>query len=185
MAEPASAYILELSVGPGGSRWAETHTWTAPWQLKLILEEFCTNDDNLAAYHCIAYGATLGVWVVQRGHLIDFVDLHPYLLVTLPGGKRPLAELLADTGALNAFLDGRADDWLEDVELTLFWDPIEERLPNLEAPLLAPDETAPFEGLPPPAAPKETYLDFANPMTLGSIEHESGEELEPPFDLPS
>jgi hypothetical protein len=37
----------------------------------------------------------------------------------------------------------------------------------------------------PPVAPKESYLSHANPMTLGSIDHESGEELEPPFDLPS
>lgn len=181
----SSAYILELSVGPGGSRWAETHTWTEPWQLKLILEEFCSNDDNLAAYHCISYGATLAIWVVQQGHLVDFIDLHPYLLVTLPDGKRPLGEFRADEPALNAFLDGREDDWLEDVELTLFWDPIEERLPKLRAPVLQPGESVEFEGTPPPTAPKDSYLSFANPLTLGSIEHESGEELEPPFDLPS
>lgn len=181
----ASAYILELSVGPGGSRWAETHTWTEPWQLRLILEEFCANEDNLAAYHCISYGATLGVWVVQNGHLVDFVDLHPYILVTLPGEKRPLGEFRADEDALNAFLDGREDDWLEDVKLTLFWDPIEERLPKLEAPVLAPDESVDFEGLPPPSAPKDSYLSFANPLTLGSMEQESGEELEPPFEVPS
>lgn len=181
----SSAFILELSVGPGGSRWAETHTWTEPWQLKRILEEFCANDDNLAAYHCISYGATLAIWVVQSGHLVDFVDLHPYILVTLPEGKRPLGEFRADEDALNAFLDGREDDWLEDVQLTLFWDPIEERLPKLEAPLLQHDEDAPFEGTPPAIAPKDSYLSHANPMTLGSMEHESGEELEPPFDLHS
>ena len=181
----ASAYILELSVGPGGSRWAETHTWTEAWQLRLILEEFCANDDNLAAYHCISYGATLAIWVVQEGHLVDFIDLHPYILVTLDEGKRPLAEFRADEDALSAFLDAHEDGWLEDVELTLFWDPIEERLPKLVQPVLENDETVRFEGLAPPVAPRDSYLSHANPMTLGSVDHESGEELEPPFELPS
>lgn len=181
----ASAYILELSVGPGGSRWAETHTWTEPWQLRAILEQFCENDGNLAAYHCISYGATLGIWIVQQGRLLDFIDLHPFILVGLPDGKRPLREFLDDEGALNAYLDGRTDDWLEEVELTLVWDPIEEQLPRLLAPVLSPDDEVPFSAEAFPTAPKENYLDFANPLVMGSMEHESGEELDPPFELPS
>jgi hypothetical protein len=180
----ASAYILELSVHPGGSRWAETHTWTQPWQLRLLLEEFCANTDNLAAYHCISYGATLAIWVVQAGHLVDFVDLHPFIVVTLPDGNRSLAEFLADHRALNAFLDAHEDGWLEDIELTLFWEPIAERLPQLMPPVLLLDESVNFEGVPPPTAPKDSYLSFANPLTLGSKDHEGGGELEPPFELP-
>jgi hypothetical protein len=175
----ASAYILELSVGPGGSRWAETHTWTEPWQLRAILEQFCENDGNLAAYHCISYGATLGIWVVQQGRLLDFI------LVGLPDGHRPLREFLDDERALNAYLDGRLDDWLEDVELTLAWEPIAGRLPRLLAPVLTPDDEVPFSATAFPTAPPDTYLDFANPLVLGSIEHESGEALDPPFELPS
>lgn len=181
----ASAFILELSVGPGGSRWAETHTWTEPWQLRAILERFCENDDNLAAYHSISYGATLGIWIVQQGRLIDFIDLHPFILVTVEGQRRPLAEFLADTEAHSSFLDAHEDGWLEDVELTLFWDPIEERLPKLLAPVLEPEDELEFVSAKLPTAPSETYLDFANPLVLGSREHESGEDLEPPFELPS
>lgn len=180
-----SAYILELSVPPGGSAWAETHTWTEPWQLRLILEEFCANDDNLAAYHCLTQRATLGVWVVQRGHLVDFVDLHPYVLVETPAGARPLGELKADEAALAPLLDGPDDAWLEAVRLSLAWDALEERLPTLSSPLLQPDEAIAFEAAPPPTAPRATWLSFVNPMTLGSMEHESGEALEPPFELPS
>lgn len=181
----ASAYILELSVGPGGSRWAETHTWTEPWQVRAILEQFCENDGNLAAYHCLSAGATLGVWIVQHGRLLDFVDLHPFIIVGLPDGKRPLRELLDDERALNAYLDGRADDWLEDVELTLDWEAVEARLPKLLAPLLEPDAEVPFAASKLPSAPPGSYLAFANPLVLGSRDHESGEELDPPFELPS
>lgn len=180
----ASAYILELSVGPSGSRWGELHTWTERWQLRAILEQFCENDDNLAAYHSIFYGATLGVWVVQQGRLVEFVDLHPFILVTLPEGQRPLAEFLADQPARAAFLDGHEDEWLDDVELTLFWDPVEERLPPLLPPLLGPEDEVAFTSARLPNAPADSYLEFANPLSLRSIDYEAG-ELEPPFELPS
>jgi hypothetical protein len=181
----SSAYVLELSARPGGARWAETHTWTEPWQLRMLLDEFCANDDNLAAYHCLAAAATLGIWVVQQGELTRFIDLQPFIFVKQPEGARSLAELFADPETLNALLDAHDDEWLEDVELELFWDAIEDQLPALVAPVLQPDEQAPVELVFPPGAPKDSYLSFATPLTLGSVEHESGEELEPPFELPS
>jgi hypothetical protein len=172
-----SCYVLELSVQPGGSRWAELHTYPEPGHLRLILEAFCANEGGLAAYHAIWYGATLGIWVIQRGEVAAFVDLHPHIRATL--GERSL--LLSDP-ALDS-LRGEIDeawDTAEQVTLELFWDPIELALPALVAPVLARGDTVALTGVPDSV---ETYLDVADELAIGSLEAEQGEAIDPPFDL--
>jgi len=172
-----SCYVLELSVQPGGSRWAELHTYPQPGHLRLILEQFCANEGGLSAYHAIWYGATLGIWVIQRGAVAAFVDLHPHIRATL--GERSL--LLSDP-ALDAVRDEIEDAWdtADAIKLELFWDPIEIALPPLVPPVLARGDSVSPAGIP---ESSETYLGVADELAIGSVEAEQGEEIDPPFDL--
>lgn len=130
----ASAYVLELSFGPSDA----FRVWTEPEDLKRALEVFCANEGNQAAYRAVIVGGTLGIWVVQRDALTQFVDVTPFIRAELGHGPRTLDELWRDERQLAAWGEemDEADPWLERVKLELFWDPIAERLPPLHEPML-------------------------------------------------
>lgn len=47
----------------------------------------------MSAYHAIWYGATLALWVVQKGEVVQCVDLYDYIKASLQGkGPMPLAD---------------------------------------------------------------------------------------------
>lgn len=163
-----SAYILELTPRAPRVKWGELRVLVDGAGLKLALEEFGRAPH--AAFHVIISGATLGVWVVQRGVLTDFIDLHPFIRADLGSGARTLDELWSDERALGEW-GGAMDDvdpWLEHLQLEVFWDPIAEKLPLLEPPCLAPDESVPFEYGALATRALTTRLPASNPMKLGT-----------------
>lgn len=172
-----SCYVLELSVQPGGSRWAELHAYTEPGHLKLWLEAFCRNE-TMGAYHAMLYGATLGLWVVQRGVVARFIDLHPHIRAHLPedGGVVQLdqKEKLEEIASAQAESDF---DYYDRVRLEPFWDAIELKLPALEAPLLISGGETEVKN--PYAVTIDTYLE--DHVTFGSYDAEAGETLDPPW----
>jgi hypothetical protein len=78
-----SVYVLECSVQPGGSRWAELHTYTTPGPILRVLDRLCANEHGFFAYHTLWYGAVVGLWTIHHGEVVDFTDLHPYVSVDL------------------------------------------------------------------------------------------------------
>lgn len=181
---PRSLYVLELSVQPGGSRWAELHAYAEPRHLKAWVRSFCANEDGLPAYHAIWYGATLGIWTVQRGAVTKFVDLHRHVLARV-GRAEP--EPLSRRGALKRLLRqaGAPDEDDDDfdleayarVKLSVDWDAVAARLPALREPTIAPGELATIRHGRPPRV--ETYLE--DEVLFGSYDAEAGERLDPPF----
>jgi len=200
--EDKSCYVLELSVGPGGSRWAELHAYTDKAHIRAWIDVFCQNDGGLSAYHAIWYGATLGVWTIQRGEVVDFIDLHPLIRARLPGGESaPLVEedqvnamvRQARKAQLDEEREKQGDDeefdeddyedtdfdTFERLEMECDWSAVEKRLAPLEPPLLAPGQKAKARrnkkfGV-------SSYLERA--VRFGSYDEEAGTELEPPFEI--
>ncbi|UQA60338.1 hypothetical protein [Polyangium aurulentum] len=198
-----SCYVLELSVQPGGSRWAETHTYSDPAHIRAWLEVFCSNDSGFSAYHAIWYGATLGIWIVQAGDVVDFIDVYPHIFARL--GDAPPVPLADDAGCRTLVRAWRKSDaeeegneeveqdddeyddedfaTYESMKLELDWEAIASKLPPLVEPRIMPGQATRIrlsKTLPEVAS----YLEDDS-IEFGSYEHESGEELEPPFSLPA
>jgi hypothetical protein len=183
---PTSCYILELSVQPGGARWAELHVYTDPAHLRPFIEMFCAMPARMYAYFAVWYGATLGVWVVQAGEVERFIDLHRYILISrgahapIPLADKDLVETMLLAGkrrsdrliGRSAFFDG--------VELTLAWDELAAVLPPLRPPLLAPGDATPVSGH--ERFDDDNYLPRV--AQFGSREVEGGEPIPIPFDIP-
>ena len=87
---PTSCYLLEFSVGPGGARHAHIHAYGDFDRLRASFERHDDVDDYLVIW----YGATLVLWVVQEGVVVDDIDLHPYLRTGDAQYDRTLARLL-------------------------------------------------------------------------------------------
>ncbi len=170
-----SCYVLELSVQPGGSRWAELHAYDQPAKLRNRLAEFCSNDGNDAAYHAISYGATLAIWTVCYDSVVEWVDLHP-LIRAVPPSPEDGAEFCLDSVPEELSLeqhpsasDGLA--WYESFsryKLEFDWDAIKARLPRLKGPRLKPGETMPVNN--PFAKEVDTYLTLG--IDYGSVNEE-------------
>lgn len=192
-----SAYLLELSVQPGGSRWAEVHVYSKLEHIRAWLDEFCKNE-SMGAYHAIWYGATLAIWVAQKGQIVQYIDLHPHIKARLDGSEAvPLADrdgcmALVRKGRKTAEDDGEAedaddDDWSDDdldtldrIKLEFSWVDISAQLPALEAPLLKPGQRIRIKHKKKPKI--DTYVENGT-FAYGSYDHEGGAELDPPFEV--
>lgn len=166
-----SAYILELSPRAPQTRWGALHVTVEPEALRGVLEQFC-RANGAGPFHAIISGTTLGVWVVQRGVVSEFIDLHPFIRADLGNGARTLADLWSDERMLREWGSEAMDDvdpWLEKLHLEVFWDPIAELLPPLQLPLLAQNEATPFDYGPLSTQVLKTRLAKANPMKLGEL----------------
>ncbi|HRI63045.1 MAG TPA: hypothetical protein PK156_02375 [Polyangium sp.] len=190
-----SAYILELSVAPGGSRWAEVHVYSRLEHIRAWLEEFCKNE-GMSAYHAIWYGATLALWVVQKSQVVQCIDLHPYIKASL-GDLGPIPVSDRD-GCLKLVRqarevqpdeeeEGEDDDWcdedidiLDKMKLELSWIEISAQLPALEPPLLLPGQLIRIKHKKKPQL--HTYVDDGS-LSYGSYDHEGGIDLDPPFEV--
>ncbi len=195
--------MLELSVQPGGSRWAELHAYSNPAHIRAWLEAFCKNDAGTSAYHAIWYGATLGIWIVQQGKVVNFIDLYPHISARVGDSQ---AVPIEDDAGCRALVRGarkpveRNEDDEEDdddefdhededldtydaMRLELDWAAIEGQLPPLMEPLLLPGQRTRIRlgtALPEVAS----YLEGGS-IEFGSYDHEAGVHLDPPFSLPS
>jgi hypothetical protein len=198
-----SCYVLELSVGPGGSRWAELHAYSDPDHIQAWLESFCNNDSGMSAYHGIWYGATLGIWIVQRGDVVDFIDVHPFIHARAGegGASAPLSDTKACMKVVREAVKGPGKaageahdedeeddedddfDWddYERVTLVLDWEAIAARLPPLKPPLLLPGQRTKTRH-PKKKWKVDTYFE-GDSILFGSYDEEAGEKLDPPFDL--
>jgi hypothetical protein len=200
-----SCYVLELSVQPGGSRWAELHAYSNLDHIRACLDVFLENGGGTSAYHAIGYGATLGIWTVQHGDVVGFVDLHSLIQIR-HRDKPPLS--LADEPALRAFVYERrlehyreegadeeeeeipdADDWddydlttYEEMTMELDWAAVAARLSPLEPPVLAPGGRAKVRHDNWKKSPRSMYAQERS-VRFGSYEVENGDRLEPPFEI--
>ena len=137
MMRVGSAYVLQYSAGEfGGMVWSEQYVVSTQREVRQALEEIAASPPRRRQY---AFGgeSTVGVWVVQRGHVKGFVDLRPTLSTAYDGRRRGVSELIADDPTYDP---GEA---FEEGELPLFVDgpAVEALLPVLEAPILAAGET--------------------------------------------
>lgn len=201
-----SCYVLELSVSPGGSRWAELHAYSDPAHIQACLAGFCANSSGFGAYHAIWYGATLGVWVIQAGTVVDFIDVYPSITVQL-GEQAPvpvrgeaaralvIAERVRRIQAERAGKppeDGEDDEHIasedyhdvdtdiyEAMKLHLDWTAVGSRLPPLTPPLLGPGDRTHVRFNAPPTT--RGYLVGKDVIKFGSREQESGDVIDPPF----
>lgn len=186
-----SFHVLEISVQPGGARFAELHVDPDPAQLRPALAGFCANSDGLSAYLAIWYGARIGVWTVQAGVVTGFVDAYPHIAVHLDD-RPPIP--LTDDDALRALIlavreqklreeDDEVDEYdlqadyhdldmetYEAMRLVVDWPAIAATLPALTPPLLQPRELAVVRH---DAPPRDTYLKTGT-IRLGAHEHETG-----------
>lgn len=193
-----STYVLETSVGPGGSRWAEIHAYTSRDHIKACLTAFCANE-QMQAYHAIWYGAVLAIYTIQRGAVVTWLDLHPHLYARLDD-KGPLP--LTETKTICALVRARRpkssdapeveeeeldplDDWddsdvatFDSVELSFDWPAIERQLAPLQDPLLGPSESTRIELK--IKQPDDAYLYSSKTLEYGSEDREAGERIDPP-----
>lgn len=168
---PRSCYVLELSVEPGGSRWAELHAYTDPRKLAALVKRFCKNEHGFSAYHAIWYGATLGIWVVQAGVVTRFVDLHPWISARRGRGEAvPLARKAALRRALDLGAPGEPydEDLPAKVKLAVDWDEVAALLPALKQPLLRRGEATPVRRV--RGARRASYLE--DEVQFGSVDPE-------------
>ncbi|MBZ5715328.1 hypothetical protein [Nannocystis pusilla] len=191
-AVPRSCYVLELSVQPGGSRWAELHVYSEVQHVRACIDQFVANDDGLSTFHAVWYGATLGVWLVQRGEVVEFVDLEPHLGARIDGGDWvPLSQ--AQALAIAARPRDEDDEEEEDdrspaelaahdrMELRIDWEAVAARLPALESPQLRPGQRTTVTFRSDPGV--DSYLDDGGEVRFGSWELEGGDALPPPFTI--
>ncbi|MCY1054252.1 hypothetical protein [Nannocystis sp. SCPEA4] len=197
-AVPRSCYIVELSVQPGGSRWAELHVYSEVQHVRACVDQFVANDDGLSTYHAVWYGATLGVWLVQRGEVVEFVDLEPHLSARIDGSEWvPLSQAQAlvlaarprDEDGDEEEEDDRLPADFEDcdldaygrMELRIDWEAVAACLPALESPQLRPGQrtTVTFRSKPEIGS----YLDDGDEVRFGSWDLEGGDGLPPPFTI--
>lgn len=192
MSEKKSTYVLETSVGPGGSRWAEIHAYSDIAHIEACVRSFCENT-AMQAYHAIWYGADLWLYAIQRGEVAFKLDLHRFLYAKLAGrGPHRLDESDAlaamitsvvreesgeeDTDEEALTLDD-LDDWevFDRVELFVDWPAVLAVVPALEGPLLAPGERTRIN-----TDNAEAYLAISRTLRYGSEDRESGVRLDPP-----
>jgi len=203
-----SCYVVEMSVGPGGSRWAELHAYTELAHVRWAIDRLCQNDCGTAAYHAISYGATVGIWTIQRGEVAAFLDLHPFIAAELEG--KPAAKLSDHDGCMRILVERRKElsredgddedeeeleeeeildidlEIYEEMALTADWEAIASRLPPLEEPLLGPGERACQDnprGIPEPHEGTYFYLD--ENIRFGSYDVENGDVLDGPVPFES
>lgn len=193
-----STYVLETSVGSGGSRWAEIHAYNSRDHIKACLQAFCANE-QMQAYHAIWYGAVLAIYTIQRGAVVTCLDLHQHLFARLDEtGPLPLTE----TKTICALVRARRpksdepppaddeeidplDDWddsdvatFDSVQLTFDWPAIERQLDPLQDPLLGPSESTRIELK--IKLPEDAYLYSSKTLEYGSEDREAGERIDPP-----
>lgn len=202
-----SCYVLQLSVSPGGSRWAEHHAYTDLAHVRACLDVFLENGGGMSAYHAISYGATLGIWTVQRGTVVGFVDLHSFIQVRhrdkppVPLSDEDATRALVYARRLELYRENGEDevededelpgpDDYDDYDLTTYeemtmevdWAGVVARLGALEPPLLAPGERTKLRYDKWRKSPRSMYAGGTS-IKFGSYDPENGEHLDPPFEI--
>lgn len=138
----SSTYVIQLSVGEfGGMPWTEHHVFSELSRVREALEAFSTAPLERRE-HAFWSDATLGVWVVQLGHVTGFVNLSEYFSTTINDQRVTLPEVRASE---SIDVDELLEEGVE-LPLRLDWPRLETRLPKLMEPLLQSTETLRFVG---------------------------------------
>lgn len=146
-----SAYVVQLSVEPGGSRRCELFALDDTAGIEIVLrKEFLESEEPyLPAYLALWYGEHIRVFVVQEGVVEKCVDVREHLFVTVhdasggPLGLAPGARV-----SVASFVDSMSDEVLEDedawgpfleggVRFELDWTDIAAALPALRGERIA------------------------------------------------
>lgn len=153
-----SVYVLQCSVGEfGGMAWTEHHLATSFQQLRAVLDELCRSP-AIRRLNCFWYDTVIGVWVIQRGAWLPFVDLRGLIFASTQGREVPLDLLIAeDFDAEEAAEAGQLPS------LKFIWRNAEALLPPLEAPLMQLGDELAFT-----EEPADEWLATSEGATLGS-----------------
>lgn len=175
-----SCYVYELSIRPGGWRWAELHAYADPDHIRRVVERFGRNENGYAGGLVVWGDATFGIWVVQRGVATRFIELRAFMSLRV-GRKKPvpLADASAVTGLVGPADAEYDDDLAQQIRLGVEWDRLLAQLPALAAPELAPGEFTPVRAR--TRWPVPTYLRSSDGVFFGSTDAESGYRIKPPF----
>lgn len=152
-----------------------------------FLRNFCKNEHGFSAYHALFYGgAVLGIWVVQRGEVVKFVDLYAYITARLGRSESvPLSRKVAVKRMLAAEYDEEQDDdgdlLCRRIKLGYSWDEVAARLPALKEPRLAPGERCSIKNR--KKRPGVPVYRRKGGVLFGSVDVEAGERIEPPFKI--
>ncbi len=185
MTDPKSCYILELSIQPGGGRFANIFVENNLDAIRRHLEETFLSDDARtrgdAAYYALWYGETIALWTVKEGRVIDGLDLHPHLRVKYKtigpvhlADSEGVAPIRAAYGEVDSLLSG------EDFTFFIDWPEIEARMKPLEGALLQPGERMPLFPDQQVMQAFETYLDTEDSVGHGLSDLENGDYDVPP-----
>lgn len=164
----SSTYVVQLSVGEfGGMPWSEHHVFSELSRVREVLEKFSSAPLE-RRHHAFWSDATLGVWVVQLGHVIEFVNISEYFSTTIDERRLTLPQVLA-----NESID--AHELLEEgveLPLRLDWPKLEARLPKLMEPLLRSTDNLRFVG-----PVEDEWLACTDGAPYGSLSSEGDEEV--------
>jgi hypothetical protein len=109
-----SCYLLEYSIGPGGTPLGDVYAAGDLASLKEMFEkDGGYGYQPFLDYHLMLCGAVLHLWVVQRGTIVGGFDVRPYLRTGDPGWDRTLARVIELQERDKA--DERAEEIWEDV----------------------------------------------------------------------
>ncbi|GAA4635506.1 hypothetical protein GCM10023196_081270 [Actinoallomurus vinaceus] len=113
----ASCYLLEFSVGSGGSRLGDVFVAADLAGVREIFERRYKGATDLIPYHVMWYGAVLHLWVVQGGSIVEGIDLRTQLRSGDPACDRTLARVVALQERDHD--DERAEEIWEDVDAVI------------------------------------------------------------------
>jgi hypothetical protein len=121
-AAAASAYVLEMSAGPGGINHSEWFAYPEWAHIRSCLEQTLgAADPNVRDLYLTVLGAggAMHLWVVQRGVLAAGIDLRRYVRLSAAAGADPPA-------------------------VAIDWDGLASMVPPLDEPLLSRRGTVPI-----------------------------------------
>ena len=95
-ADAVNCYLLEFSVGGGGSRIGDVHAVPDLGAARESFEGHWGDSlDDVLAYHVMWYGAVLHLWVVRQGAITEGFDLRPCLRSGDAACDRTLARIIS------------------------------------------------------------------------------------------
>jgi hypothetical protein len=182
-----STYALELSIDPGGGRRGDVFVYNRLEHVRRVLEqEFMAENRGLAAYLSIWYGERILLWVMQRGRVVEAIDLQPMIRVHGLGlegvplaDKAKLAPLRRDDHLGEAVMSDE-----KDVRFEIDWDRLAADVPALEGDLLRPGQSTLVKGGAATIRALRSYLSVCDELHYGYNDLEAGEEPAPHWEDP-
>lgn len=172
-------FILEMSVSPGGWRWAEMHTYTKKENIFSILNLYLNGEMCIPS---LGYGVWLYLYVIENGTIIEYIDLHDYLQVKFSGyslektNSQAFYDIMEELGDFD-------DSELPEHEILFDWDALKQRLHAFSCtnPLKIEEEIT--KEIKSNLKLPNSYISIMSTFEIGSLEAEIGESFAPECDL--